>query len=692
MHKIYFPNTSGFSLDMGAQSKELELEPVKFEEVDSTYLGNFPPYNSLVLSAITSTKAKLHRTMSAFMRSLNKSLSGTEIKAGQKAEFYDDGGQSLEQVGVLLSKPRKAGLFAVMTAQIPCSDGQSISIVFYAPDEDPLKITNDDTLVAFRFLLNKRDITHKVAPNQGKDISLAQTTQALANLLERNSAKFRANLNKAMADRKEHADKQDELERLQDELTRTLASISDVKGVNTELISRKDKLKVERDQAEKRFTGLQAKINDFKPVEPEDWVKSALSKTYNPDEPYSAQNSVAGIKKYADQHGVIVAKVEKTAPDFEGIFNNGLARVTLEKHDSVIHMQIADDGKMAVFSKEGKRINSFGRRSFFDQYSNDAGTLKERIKAFSVGADEAANDTEKPSLEEIHALITEYKDKVVGLANELYQAHKGQGIGNNAPTPEKVSDALRDILGDMNKRAGRENVEANGYGKDLYEAFMSLTAGEAYEHLRKSWANERPELSFYIANDEDIARGHEILKDLDKLEDLLALAADKGNARSLEALKEIAENLDFQHPKARAFYDSVGVSLKRLSEYSSSNMSPAMAELKKNITYCLGARGEQLAEYLRVAINSLNKANAEQEKQKPEVEELPEDLKRHLETLDKLAAGGFIVEEAVEQLSEVSEYLENGAYWDYYGEKFNTAADLVADAIEARLEVSENDE
>ena len=551
MHKIFFPTTNDFSLDMGAQSKDLELEPVKFEEIDSTYLGGFTTYNSLVLSAITSTKAKLNRTMSAFMRSLNKSLIGTNIKAGQKAEFYDDGGQSIEQVGVLLSKPRKAGLFAVMTAQIPCSDGQSISIIFYAPDEDPLKISEDDTLVAFRFLLNKRDITHKVAPSQGRDISLSQTTQALANLLEKNSAKFRSNLNKAMADRKEYADKQEELERLQDELTKTLTSISEIKVINDDLFARRDKLKVERDQTEKRFVGLKAKIHDFKPErepmsfeekvaavkkdieevimplvekaiasvsQPDDrapntkeirallrehyisfvaddvslesndqvahlmyaadsvfadtvkvelqnggWAKvekidKPRSTEYDPNNEYDAMNSIAGIKKYAEKYGVKV-NIEMDMPDFESAFDS-LIRVELKKHDSTIYMQIAGDGKMAVFSQNGERLNKFHKYSFFGSYSNDSGTLEERVEAFSMGADDLA---------------------------------------------------------------------------------------------------------------------------------------------------------------------------------------------------------------------------------------MPEALKRHLETLEKISAGGFVVEEAVEQLSDISEYLETGVYWDYYGEKFNAAADLVADAIEARLEASEDD-
>ncbi|WP_070962888.1 hypothetical protein [Vibrio sonorensis] len=319
MITITFPRHAGVNFDKGSSDKALELEPVKFEEIDSTYLSEFPIYDDILLSAVTSTKTKLSKTMAAFMRSLNKALSGTGIKAGQKAEFYDDGGQSVEQVGVLLSKPRKAGMFAVMTAQIPCSDGQSVSIIFYAPDEDPLKITNDDTLIAFRFLLNKRDITHKVAPNQGRDISLAQTTQALSNLLEKNSAKFKANLVKAMAARKEFADKQEELERLQESLTNTLFSISEMESENAELASRKSQLEAEKLAAEKRFTGLKAKIDSFQPQEP---IQESPS-TEEPEHPEELKRHLKTLNALS-AGGFIVEEAAEKISEISKYFEKGM--------------------------------------------------------------------------------------------------------------------------------------------------------------------------------------------------------------------------------------------------------------------------------------------------------------------------------------------------------------------------------
>ena len=103
----------------------------------------------------------------------------------------------------IVSKPRKAGLVAIMTAEIPISDGQSVFVFFHAPDDDPLKIEADDTLIAFKFALNKRDITHVVSPRAGRDISLKQTTQAISNVVEANSEKFQANRSIAKASKEE---------------------------------------------------------------------------------------------------------------------------------------------------------------------------------------------------------------------------------------------------------------------------------------------------------------------------------------------------------------------------------------------------------------------------------------------------------------------------------------------------------
>ena len=93
----------------------------------------------------------------------------------------------------VVGKPRRSGLFATVTVRFPLSDGQSVSIVFHSPEGSRTKIQADEEIVAFRFLLNKRDITQAVSPEHGKDISLSEIGKRIAQIVEKNSGKFQAN-------------------------------------------------------------------------------------------------------------------------------------------------------------------------------------------------------------------------------------------------------------------------------------------------------------------------------------------------------------------------------------------------------------------------------------------------------------------------------------------------------------------
>lgn len=81
--------------------------------------------------------------MAAVVRTLNKHLSESEIKA----------------LPPIVGKPRKTGGFAYVTVQLPFSDGQVVSVIFHSPEGDRKRITEQDRIIAFRWLLNKRDIT-----------------------------------------------------------------------------------------------------------------------------------------------------------------------------------------------------------------------------------------------------------------------------------------------------------------------------------------------------------------------------------------------------------------------------------------------------------------------------------------------------------------------------------------------------
>lgn len=207
------------------------LESVTLEEIDATYLYGLDTDERMMLEAISTTKNRIEKTMAAFVRSLNQQLNSSGMEAYQ-AE---------------IGKPAKSGQVAVMTARLPLSDGQSIAVVFHSPSGDPGKIVANDDLVAFRFLLNKRDVTHVVAPSGGQDISLKQTCLTLSNLAERNSAKFQS--------------KQVETKAKEAELATLQASTQQMQAEAADVIEKADKLAEQAEADRKAEAQAQAKLD-----------------------------------------------------------------------------------------------------------------------------------------------------------------------------------------------------------------------------------------------------------------------------------------------------------------------------------------------------------------------------------------------------------------------------------------------
>lgn len=174
---------------MTGSSADMMLESATIDDIDHTYMGNESLVPGAMFEAISTERMRLAQTMRAFVKALNRGLNGTNISAGTDDVGADTTGQKTVG-GAVIGKVRRVASIPVMSALIPLSDGQSVSLVFHSPTADNGKISNQDTLVAFQFLINKRDVTHIVAPIGGRDVSLQQVTQALSNLIEKNSGKF----------------------------------------------------------------------------------------------------------------------------------------------------------------------------------------------------------------------------------------------------------------------------------------------------------------------------------------------------------------------------------------------------------------------------------------------------------------------------------------------------------------------
>lgn len=194
-------------------SDDLLLEAAEFNEVDSYYNPGVELVSAdFILEAITIDRfSRTEKRMAAVVRVFNRHLADSELKA----------------LDPVVGTPKKSGAFAYVTVQLPFSDGQVVSVIFHAPEADKKRIGPADTIIAFRWLLNKRDITQVVAPEEGSEISLESIAARITQLVVKNSARFERQQKSAQEERKALADARDALKNAENEQAGLVGNIAE---------------------------------------------------------------------------------------------------------------------------------------------------------------------------------------------------------------------------------------------------------------------------------------------------------------------------------------------------------------------------------------------------------------------------------------------------------------------------------
>ena len=246
------------------EKSALMLESVTLEELENTLLFRCEPVPQMMLEAFNSKASQLAIRVKKFANQLERKT--PNLTCGE----------------VEIGKPHKSGAIAVQIAKIPLSDGQSVSIAFHTPDNDPLKINADDTLIAFRFLLNSRDVTHTVAPKGSQDISLKEATTKLGKLAEKNSDKFSAAQAKKNADAAALQSAQEKAQELEEEAAQLNTDATNLEIQSDEVDARIKRLKTQistqneiQDELRKQLAKKQASVAAVESVNASDEPASA---------------------------------------------------------------------------------------------------------------------------------------------------------------------------------------------------------------------------------------------------------------------------------------------------------------------------------------------------------------------------------------------------------------------------------
>lgn len=245
-----------YGLTASKNDEYLIFESPTLDEVDEFYNpGDECVSDDFILEAITISKfAKADSRMAALVRVLNKHLKGNE--------------HGIEALPAIIGKPKKSGMFAYVTTQVPFSDGQSVSMVFHSPEGDKKKIGPSDEVIAFRWLLNKRDITQVVAPENGADVSLVTLGKRVTQLVVKNHVSFVKKQKDAVEEEKKLKEleaQMSELEQQNTEKSTVLTDVEEEKEAVEAKIKNTEK-NIEKQQKtnadlEAEIAALQARVN-----------------------------------------------------------------------------------------------------------------------------------------------------------------------------------------------------------------------------------------------------------------------------------------------------------------------------------------------------------------------------------------------------------------------------------------------
>lgn len=140
----------------------------------------------------------------------------------------------LTVTNVTTTKPFKRQGVANVAMQFDLSDGQTFSIIFHNPDADPKKLAANDTMVSWKWLLNKKDVTAAVSPKQSDKVRYDVIASRIMKVAAKNSKRFVAaqmkkaqNQEKITEAQKAVDDKQAYLEQLDKDIAELKQQIDD---------------------------------------------------------------------------------------------------------------------------------------------------------------------------------------------------------------------------------------------------------------------------------------------------------------------------------------------------------------------------------------------------------------------------------------------------------------------------------
>ncbi|WP_457971121.1 defense against restriction DarA-related protein [Acinetobacter calcoaceticus] len=216
--------TNQFGLKRHLSSKKFNLsgsKPIQrwqLEQLQNVIAAETPQWDGISLVSHEGDTAKLlldmqrnddHSQLLSKFDCLPTLLSSLEVEEAHYDSIIVDY-QHLEQLSAILhhsmdqfsktgvkvvnvteSKPFKHKKVLQIALTYDFDDGQNFTILFHKPDRLSKKISPTDSLISWKILMNNRDITAAIQPNQGEGISIPILAGRILKLINQNSNRFK---------------------------------------------------------------------------------------------------------------------------------------------------------------------------------------------------------------------------------------------------------------------------------------------------------------------------------------------------------------------------------------------------------------------------------------------------------------------------------------------------------------------
>lgn len=208
---------------------------------------------TVALDALVVPYQQLERRMMIMRRLMDRV--GTDVKVVEDTN---------DMKGIVVSDPFKKNGTANIAVTFNLTDGQTISVLFHNPDTTPNRIQPSDSLVSWKWLINKKDVTIVVAPEHGKDLDVHEVARRIMKLANKNSTAFaRANAKKAER-LKAIADQEAEIKQLEAALPETQKAFEAMQAESQAAEARIATASQSLADAEKRVADLEKERDELK--------------------------------------------------------------------------------------------------------------------------------------------------------------------------------------------------------------------------------------------------------------------------------------------------------------------------------------------------------------------------------------------------------------------------------------------